>query len=216
MAKKSLTKKVSKVESSASSRVTAPNVETQVVEAPVVETALTTAAVGLSDGAQRPAQAHATGLPTSIANLMKGLAVRQKAQAPEGWVKLPLELRPFWSPIRSKQPLQGILLTQARLEVEQITVLAIKLTMDTDVVLPNGEDGVAKVGQEVIVPQFYALGGIAQLLARKDIFYQVFIANPQRVEIGSADAGTPMLVWSFDAVVNPQGIPRAMVGGGGA
>jgi len=214
MAKKALTKKVGKVESSAVkalsvARASEPH---SASSADVAGAASTTASVGLNDAGAQLVNVPATSVPTSIANLMKGLAVRQKAEAPEGWVKLPLELRPFWSPIRSKRPLQGILLTQARLEVEQLTVLAIKLTMDTDVVLPNGEDGVAKVGQEVIVPQFYALGGIATLLARKDIFYQVFIANPQRVEIGSADAGTPMLVWSFDAVVNPQGIPRAMVG----
>jgi hypothetical protein len=141
-----------------------------------------------------------------------GRTVKPRFEAPQGWAKLPLELRPFWSPERSTRPLIGVLFAQTRLEVEQITVLAFKLTAETDILLPNGQMGVGKVGQEVLVPQFYALGAAAQLLSRQDLYYQVFLGNPTKVDLGASDDGTPITTWDIEVRVNPAGIPRPQQG----
>jgi hypothetical protein len=158
------------------------------------------AAVGLQENAPE-VKVHVTApvLP----------APRQRAVPPEGWVKLPLEVRPFWTPLHSKRPLQGLLISQARLEVEGIPVLEFRLSAETDVLLPTGQLAVARVNQHVLVPQFYGLNAIAQLLSRQDLYYHVFLGNPELVDLGTGDAGASTKIWSFDAVVNPQGIPRA-------
>lgn len=155
-------------------------------------------------------EAVTSGVPTNVAELMRGAAKpnRQRFEPPTGWVKLPMELRSFWSPERSTRPLLGILFAQTRLEVEQIPVLAFKLTAETDVVLPNGKMGVAKAGQEVLVPQFYALGAVAQLLNRQDLYYHVFIGNAVKADLGSSDEGTLLTTWDLEVRVNQQGIPR--------
>lgn len=155
-------------------------------------------------------EAVTSGIPINVAELMRGVVkqIRPRFEPPAGWVKLPMELRSFWSPERSTRPLLGILFAQTRLEVEQIPVLAFKLTAETDVVLPNGKMGVGKAGQEVLVPQFYALGAAAQLLSRQDLYYHVFIGNASKVDLGSSDEGTPLTTWDLEVRVNQQGIPR--------
>jgi hypothetical protein len=155
--------------------------------------------------------AATSGSPENVMEMIRAIGktpAPARFEAPQGWAKLPLELRPFWSPQRSTRPLQGILFAQTRLEVEQITVLAFKLTAETDVVLPNGQSGVGRVGQEVLVPQFYALGAAAQLLSRQDVYYQVFIGNQAKVDLGASDEGTPLTMWELEVRVNPQAMAR--------
>lgn len=170
---------------------------------------------GKGSASSESASTSATGKEgvETIVKMAPEFVPAAKAPTPEGWVKLPLELRCFWTPLYSKRPLEGVLIAQAKLDVEGISVLAFRLTAETDVLLPTGEVGIGKVGQEILVPQFYALGAVAQLLSRQDLFYQVFIGNPERVEVAAADGSGTIRIWSFDIVANPQGIPRASFAG---
>jgi hypothetical protein len=164
------------------------------------------------DGAQKENAMRETPAPLAAVAPEPKTAPAPKTASPEGWVRLPLELRAFWTPLYSKRPLEGVLIAQAKLDVEGISVLAFRLTAETDVLLPTGEIAIGKIGQEVLVPQFYSLGAVAQLLSRQDLFYQVFIGNPERVEVAAADGSGSIRLWNFDIVANPQGIPRASFG----
>jgi hypothetical protein len=179
-------------------------------------------------GAKAPSEAASSAMPTAAVG-DRGLAaptpvtvpapvvspapvvmpkITTRYAVPDGWQKIPVDVRPIWSPGRSMRPIIGWLMGQQRLEAEGVTVLIFRLIAETDVVVPGGapdESGkprmaTAKPGEEVIVPIYYGLGALAPLLGHPEgVRYQVFVGNQRKLEIDGAD------VWDFEIVANPAG-----------
>lgn len=126
--------------------------------------------------------------------------------APEGWIPLPIDTRPIWSPDRCKRPVQGMIETVVQFGPRPTDRgLVLKLDVETDVVAIDDTVRTVKAGEAILMPLNYVLLGLVQLVQEKAAQGQkisAWIGEPTKLGV----LGTEL--YGFEIRMNPVLTPR--------